>query len=206
MGNQQVEIHVDVACPWCWLTSLWLFEVERVRPISITTRVFSLREVNKEHRDALEAAENALRVLVAARRLGGEQAIRATYRELGEAHHEGGESLGELATLRAALVAAGLDGALADHALADGSTLSEVLAEHAAAVDRGAFGVPTLSVDGSAPFFGPIVDRRITGEDAGRLWDMVAPVLAEPGLFELKRNRTSQPDVGRRPEKTATAR
>lgn len=209
MSNQHVEVHVDAICPWCWLTALWLFEVERVRPITITTKVFSLAEVHKEHRDkggALDAAENALRVLVAARRVGGEQAIRATYRELGEAHHERGQPLGEPATLRAALVAAGLPGDLAEQALADRSTLTEVLGEHAAVVDRGGFGVPTLSVDGSPPYFGPIVDRRITGGDAGRLWDIVAPVLAEPGLFELKRNRSGQPDIGRHRVEAAAAR
>jgi predicted DsbA family dithiol-disulfide isomerase len=204
MSNQQVELHVDAVCPWCWLTALWLYEVERVRPITITTKVFSLREVNTEHRDALEGAERALRLLVAARRRGGEQAVRSLYRELGEAHHERDEPLGEPATLRNALAAAGLDADLADEALADASTLADVLTEHAAAVDRGAFGVPTLSVDGSVPYFGPIVDKRITGEDAGRLWDVVAPVLTEPGVFELKRNRTGQPDVGRhRPTATA---
>ena len=150
--------------------------------------------------------ENALRVLVAARRLGGEQAIRAMYRELGEAHHERGEPLGEHATLRGALVGRRPRRRRSRPTpLADDSTLTEVLAEHAAAVERGAFGVPTLSVDGSAPFFGPIVDRRITGEEAGRLWDIVAPVLAEPALFELKRNRTGRPDVGRHREPAAAA-
>jgi predicted DsbA family dithiol-disulfide isomerase len=209
MSNQRVELHVDAICPWCWLTAVWLFEVEQVRAITISTKVFSLAEVHKEHRDrrgALDDAENALRVLVAARRSGGEQAIRTTYCELGEAHHERGEPLGDIATLRAALITAGLDGDLAEEALADGSTLTEVLAEHAAVVERGAFGVPTLSIDGSAPFFGPIIDKRITGEEAGRLWDVVAPVLAEPGLFELKRNRTGQPETGRNREKATAAR
>jgi predicted DsbA family dithiol-disulfide isomerase len=205
VSNQRVDVHVDAACPWCWLTALWLFEVERVRPIAITTRVFSLREVNPEHREALEPAERALRVLVGARRIGGEQAIRAVYRELGEAHHERDEPLGEPATLDAAVLAAGLDPALATDALADDRTLVEVLAEHAAIVERGAFGVPTLVVDGSDPYFGPIVDRRITGEEAGRLWDVVAPLLTEPLVFELKRNRTRQPDIGRLREKVAAA-
>ncbi|MDQ6855804.1 MAG: DsbA family protein [Candidatus Dormibacteraeota bacterium] len=197
MSDQQVELHVDAVCPWCWLTALWLYEVERVRPISVTTKVFSLAAVHKERGDALKSAERALRVLVAARRLGGEPAIRAVYRELGEAHHERSESLGEQATLQNALIAAALDPTLAEQALADDSTLSEVLAEHTGAVDRGAFGVPTLSIDGSDSFFGPIIAERITAADAGRLWDIVAPVLTEPRLFELKRNRTRKPEVGR---------
>ncbi len=205
MSNKLVDLHVDAACPWCWLTALWLYDVEQVRPITVTTRVFSLREVNPEHRDALEPAERALRVLVAARRIGGERAIRGVYRELGEAHHERDEPLGEPAMLASALRATGLDPAIAETALADDSSLTEVLAEHAAVVDRGAFGVPTLSVDGSDPYFGPIVDRRISGEEAGRLWDVVAPMLTEPLVFEMKRNRPRRPGIGRLREKAAAA-
>jgi hypothetical protein len=66
--------------------------------------------------------------------------------------------------------------------------------------------VPTLSIDGSVPFFGPIVDTRITGDEAGALWDMVVPVLASPAVLELKRNRTRRADVGRnrKPELAAS--
>jgi hypothetical protein len=106
----------------------------------------------------------------------------------------------------AALSAAGLDASIAETALADESTLAELLAEHAAVVERGAFGVPTLSVDGSAPYFGPIVGRRVTGEEAGRLWDVVGPVLSEPLVFELKRNRPDQPAIGRLRQEAASAR
>ncbi len=202
MSNQEVEIHVDPLCPWCWLTALWLFEVERVRPITITTKLFSLAEINRahakaEHAAALNAGEDAMRVMVAARRAGGEKAVRATYLALGEANHERSEDLGGIEVLRAAVSSAGLQAGLADEALADPNTLDELLAEHGAAVERGAFGVPTLSIDGSAAFFGPIVDTRITGEEAGELWDKVAPVLVEPRLFELKRTRTGHAEVGR---------
>jgi predicted DsbA family dithiol-disulfide isomerase len=200
MSKQIVEMHVDPSCPWCWLTVLWLFEVEKVRPVTINTKVFSLAEVNRavdDKRDSHNAGERALRVLVAARRAGGEEAIRAVYRELGEARHERDEPLGDVETLRAAVTAAGLAGTLADEALADESTLTELLGEHASAVAQGAFGVPTLSIDGGAAFFGPIVDTRIAGEEAGILWDAVAPMLADPRVFELKRPRVTHADVGR---------
>ena len=209
MSNQQVELHVDPACPWCWLTALWLFEVEQVRPITITTKLFSLAEINRAdaaHSKALEAAERALRVMVAARRAGGEQATRAVYVALGEANHERNDAPEEMETLRAAVRAAGLEPGVADEALVDASTLAELEAEHNAIVERGAFGVPTISIDGSVPFFGPIIETRITGEEAGELWDIVAPALADPRLFELKRNRTRRPDVARYREKTAAAR
>jgi predicted DsbA family dithiol-disulfide isomerase len=200
MANTEVELHVDPLCPWCWLTALWLYEVEKVRPITITTRVFSLAEVNRpeaDERDPASVHTRPLRVLLAARRSGGEAAMRTLYREMGEARHERDEPLGELDTLRAAATAARLPTGLVDDALEDASTFTEVLGEHAAAVDRGAFGVPTLSVDGSVPFFGPIVDSRIVGEEAGTLWDTLVPVLVSPLVLELKRNRTRKADVGR---------
>ena len=200
MGTQTVELHIDPLCPWCWLTSRWLFEAERIRPFEVVTKLFSLAEVNRaagHERDALNAGERALRVLAAVRRSGGEAAIRAAYTQIGEAHHERDEPLGETATLQRALAAAGLDPADAEAALADPSTLTELLAEHAAAVERGAFGVASLSVDGGPLVFGPVVDTRIAGEAAGELWDAVAPLLTNPSVFELKRPRTTRADVGR---------
>ena len=94
-----VTIHVDPACPWAWLTSRWLAEVEKVRPIRVTTRLFDLAEANRStdadegHRRSHGAGEVALRVLVAARRAGGDEALARLYTELGEAHHERGEPL-----------------------------------------------------------------------------------------------------------------
>ncbi len=200
MAAANVELLVDPCCPWCWLTTLWLYEAETVRSIAVSTGLFSLAEVNREgdeKRDSHNAGERALRVMVAVRRAGGEQATRAAYLALGEARHERDQPLGEIATLRAAAAAAGLDPGVADDALADDNTLTELLDAHAAAVARGAFGVPSLSLDGAAPFFGPVIDGRVAGEEAGALWDIVAPALAQPHLFELKRPRTSDPGVGR---------
>jgi predicted DsbA family dithiol-disulfide isomerase len=199
MSAQTVEMYVDPACPWAWLTSRWLLEAEKVRPFTVVTRVFSLAEVNKdrkEFQEHLDALARSPRVLVAARRAGGEAAIRAVYTELGEAHHERNEPLNDEVTLRAAVTAAGLDESLVATALSDDDIQAEVLAEHQAVADRGAFGVPTLSIDGSAAYFGPIVDRRISGEEAGKLWDIALPLLLHPYVFELKRTRTSEPGTG----------
>jgi predicted DsbA family dithiol-disulfide isomerase len=200
MNEQVVEMYVDPLCPWAWLTSRWLLEAERTRPLTVVTKLFSLAEVNRdkpEYAKYLEPGERALRVLVAVRRAGGEAAIRTVFTELGEARHERDEPLGDDATLRAAVTAAGLDASLVASALSDAGIQAEVVAEYNAAVERGVFGVPTLSIDGSPAYFGPIIDRRITGEEAGRLWDIVSPLMLHPYVFELKRTRTSDPDVGR---------
>jgi predicted DsbA family dithiol-disulfide isomerase len=205
-----VYLHVDPACPWAWLTSRWLAEVERVRPVRVVTRLFDLAEVNREADQADErlarahtAGEQALRVLVAVGREGGDEAVARAYAEMGEAYHERAEPLGELATLRGAVERAGLDPALADRALADESTITDLLEVHRAATARGCFGVPALCFDDGPATFGPVVDRRVTGEEAGELWDHVDWLLRRGFFFELKRNRTTRADVGRYRVKTA---
>ncbi|MGA9112569.1 MAG: DsbA family protein [Candidatus Dormiibacterota bacterium] len=198
-----VTIHVDPACPWAWLTSRWLAEVEKVRPIRVTTRLFDLAEANRStdadegHRRSHGAGEVALRVLVAARRAGGDEALARLYTELGEAHHERGEPLDDQGMLSRALAAAGLDPGLEEAARNDPTTLDELLAEHRAIAERGAFGVPTLVLGDAAPTFGPVIDTRITGEAAGELWDRVAWLLTAPSFYELKRERTHRPEIGR---------
>jgi hypothetical protein len=133
----------------------------------------------------------------------GDAAMARAYAELGEAYHERAEPLGEPSTLRSALQAAGLDPALADRALGDDSTYDDLLAMHREACEQECFGVPTLQIDGSAPIFGPVVDRRVSGEEAGELWDHVAWLIARGFFFELKRTRTSRADIGRYRVRTA---
>ena len=197
-----VDVHVDPACPWCWVTALWLLEVERVRPVRLRWRLFDLAEVNRDKEDAARASghaagERALRVLAAARRRGGEAALARVYLEMGDAWHERAEPLGELTTLERCVTAAGLPASSAAEALDDPTTLDDVLADHREAAEAGAFGVPTLRLEGGRAWFGPIVDTRLKGEDAGALWDCVLPILRSTHVFELKRPRTGRADIGR---------
>jgi predicted DsbA family dithiol-disulfide isomerase len=197
-----LTVHIDPLCPWAWLTSRWLAEVGRVRPVRVTTRLFSLAEVHRHDdlseagRRGLAAGETAMRVMVAARRAEGDGALARLYTELGEAHHERGEPLGQEDVLRRAVTASGLDPALVASAATDPTTLTELLDEHRAVAAQGAFGVPTLVLDGHAPIFGPCLDTRIGGDDAGDLWDRVAWLVRADHFFELKRDRPA-PDVGR---------
>ena len=198
-----VDIHVDPSCPWAWLTWNWLQQVAAVRPLALTTRVFSLAEINRDRekdersRAAHQAGERALRCLVAAEREGGSPALTALYREIGEAYQERAEPLGDEAVLRACAAAAGLDPELAGRALADPATLIALAEAHRTAVDAGAFGVPTVRVEGGPAFFGPIIDRRMEQEAAAQLWDHLAWLLAQQPLFEIKRGRPGGAQVGR---------
>jgi predicted DsbA family dithiol-disulfide isomerase len=210
-NTTELTLHVDPACPWAWLTSRWLDEVERVRPVRVTTRLFVLAEINRgsepdeRHLRFHRASETAMRVMVAARRAGGDAALARVYTELGEAHHERGEPLDDAAVLRHALQAAGLDPGLAEAAAADPSTRDEMLAEHATIAARGAFGVPTLVLGDAPPSFGPCIDTRIVGEPAGELWDRVSWLLTAEHFYELKRERSGRPDVGRYRVQAGTA-
>lgn len=197
-----VTLHIDPCCPWAWLTSRWLAEVEKVRPVRVVTRLIDLAEANrgKEEgriRDSHNAGEQASRVLVQARREGGDAAIARLYTEIGEAYQERAEPLGDPAVLRACATAAGLDPGLVDRALGDPATLDELLAEHRALAEKGGFGAPTLLVDGAEPVFGPVVDDRIRGELAGELWDHTIWMVRNGAFFELKRERTRKAKVGR---------
>ena len=199
-----VVLHVDPACPWAWLTSRWLAEVEKVRPVRVETRLLDLAEINSEQDRSNEsmqrshsAGERALRVLVLVQREHGAEAMARAYAEVGEAWHERAEPLGELPTLRGALQRAGLDPGLADRALGDDSTYDELLGMHREACAADCFGVPALQIDGAPSIFGPVVDRRITGEEAGELWDHVSWLIRRGFFFELKRERHGKADIGR---------
>ena len=206
-----VDLFVDPACPWAWLTSRWLAEVETVREVVVITRGFSLAEINREREKtpallhSHSAGEQAGRLIVQARRESGDRAAAAIFAALGEAWHEQGRPLDDPDTLAAAAGAAGLGAGLSHRALADPASYDLLLADHRRALALGGFGVPTLSIDGSPGFFGPILDTRVTGEAAGELWDHVLFLLRHPHVFELKRERTGRAGVGRYRQAAAPA-
>jgi predicted DsbA family dithiol-disulfide isomerase len=211
--TQRVALYVDPSCPWAWLTSRWLLEVARVRPISLQHKFFSLAEVNRGReegraKEAHAASMAALRVMALARRRHGDDAALRLYTALGEARHERGDQLGEVPVVHAALKQAGLDSGLHSEALADPETEREVLAEHQAVAERfRAFGVPTIVLeDGEGQaMFGPIVRTVPRGEAAGELWDHVSWLMRQGDFYELKRERSGNPDIGRLRAEAAAA-
>lgn len=190
-----VNFHFDPACPLAWRTALWMREVRKVRPVDITWRFFSLEVVNRKEggvpdfqKDGTWAAE---RTLALARRIGGNEAVERLYVQLGAAQHGRRESIKQLEVIQAAAKQAALDPGIVEAALADASTIQDVLADHQEAVERyRAFGVPTIAFAGSnVGFYGPIIQYVPRGEDAGEWWDYISWALHQPNLFELKRDR-----------------
>jgi 2-hydroxychromene-2-carboxylate isomerase len=193
----KLDFFFDPRCPWAWLTSLWVREVQKQRPLDVEWKFFSLAEINE-----LDAARNGpLRIAAQARREGGNSAVDLAYLGLGRMFHERRERPETLEDLESivhdSLQEVGLDPELARRALADDSTLDDVLSDHREAVEKlGAFGVPWLLLDdGTNGFFGPVIGERLRGKQALELWDHFLWTSAQPYLFELKRGRSSLPKL-----------
>jgi 2-hydroxychromene-2-carboxylate isomerase len=193
-----VEMWFDPICPWAWLTSRWLMEVEQVRAVEVTWSVMSLavlnegRELPPEYHDLLERSWGPVRVIAAAARDHGPTVIKPLFDAMGTRIHVGGEE-DYLQVITAALNEVGLPADLLRFATS-GEVDTEVRASHdrAIALVGEEVGTPVIAMAGSA-FFGPVVTPAPKGEAAGRLWDGWALMVGTPGFFELKRTRTQSP-------------
>jgi len=190
----EVRLWFDPACPWAWLTSRWLIEVEQLRPIRLGFRVMSLAVLNGQSPQEHPGRWEPVRIAAAAQQRFGVDVLGPLYTALGTRRHIKRETFGpEL--YEAALAEAGLPPDLAGAAGTDEFD-DAVRASHKEGIDLVGpdVGTPTVAIttpDGRTfAFFGPVVSPRPTGEAAARLWDGVLAVASTPGFFELKRGRT----------------
>ena len=202
--TQSVDIWVDPMCPFAWMTSQWLLQVEKIRDIHPQFNIMSLTvlnegrdELSEDYKAMLERGMGPVRVAMAVEQRYGKDGLRAFYLAAATLrHNEGGEFGPDLYTQ--ALETAGLDPALAESAN-DASLDEAVRDSHHAGMDPVGqeVGTPVIHFpreDGStAAFFGPVIVPAPTGEEAGRLWDGLSVVATTEGLYELKRSRDRRP-------------
>jgi protein-disulfide isomerase-like protein with CxxC motif len=194
-----VDFWFDPLCPWAWITSRWMVEVEKVRPVEPRWHVMSLAVLNEDkedlpesYREGLAKAWGPVRVCIAAEAKYGPEVLGPLYTAIGTRFHNE-EMPRDRATIEAALAEAGLPADLAD--AMDSTQYDEaVRASHAEGIERVGYevGTPIITVQGTS-VFGPVLSPIPRGEDAGKLWDGVRLIAQTDGFFELKRSRYRDP-------------
>ncbi|MEU2074897.1 DsbA family protein [Streptomyces sp. NPDC013489] len=200
------DFYFDPLCPWAWMTSRWMLEVEQVRPVDVRWKVMSLAVLNEnrldevpaEYREMLEThAWGPVRVVIAAQQLHGDEVVGKLYTALGTRFHNNGEGPTREA-IAGALADAGLPEDLVEYADKD-TYDAELRASHTEGISKVGqdVGTPVIAVPGAdgdeVAFFGPVVTPTPRGEAAARLWDGTLLVASTPGFYEIKRTRTADP-------------
>jgi len=197
---KNADFWFDPACPFAWITSRWILEVEQVRDVSVTWHIMSLAYLNQDkddisddYRARLRTAWQPVRVCMAVEQHDGKEALLRLYTALGTRRFNGGEDYTR-ETIEAALVDAGLSPDLAA-AMDDESYDDAIKKSHHHGMDQVGddVGTPTIAFEGAA-FFGPVLSTIPRGEEAGQVWDGCIALAKVPYFSELKRSRTRDLD------------
>lgn len=215
MPDHDIQFHFDPVCPFAWITSRWVHKVAAQRDYAVDWRFISLRILNRhidydahfppEYEAGHDAGLRMLRVAARARHDHGPEVIGDLYTALGGSvfdidpptdRQRYRDTMGTREVVEPLLVGLGLPAALAD-ALDDESwdPVIEEDTETALALAGKDVGTPIIAYDppDGPAFFGPVISRVPSDEDAVRLWDAVIELTRFPGFAELKRSLRERP-------------
>ena len=197
--TNQADFWFDPLCPFAWITSRWIGEVEEVRDIKTVWHVMSLavlnegRDVEPAYREAMDKAWGPVRVIIAAQEQHGDRVVKPLYDAMGTLIHLGGEKDFGI-VISKALAECGLPANLADAATSDAfDTQLKASHEEGISLVGQDVGTPVVAFNGTA-FFGPVLTRIPRGEQAGELWDATVTLASYPHFFEIKRSRSERPE------------
>jgi len=215
MNDADINFYFDPLCPFAWMTSKWVRKIAAQRDYTVDWRFISLRMLNADvdydsrFPAGYEAGHTAglrlLRVAARTRAEHGRQAVGPLYEAIGTQAFDSAAALalgpgeqGSREFVEPLLERAGLPAGLAD-GLDDASRDGELRAEtdEALALTGRDVGTPIIHFgppDGTA-FFGPVISRLPSDQDALRLWDHVVGLAAFPGFAELKRSLRERPQL-----------